>query len=326
MVKHDFLIIGAALVDLIATTTPMKRVVLPGKYVEHRIYLSLASKTSLKSVELSPGGSALNVAVTMDCMGSRNAFLTCIGKNVFGDFLLRKLKTTKINASYVKRVDTRTGIGINLISGGEKSCLVYHGAVDMLGPDDLSPAMVKNSRHILLTSITSRKNYALFLKILKLAKKYGVPVIFAPSITMLKAFKRDLQNLNYPFDAIILNYEEGSFLTHKKGVKQILKSLPARVAVVTKDREGAYAKEGSTFLSVNSLPVKIKNTTGAGDVFCGAFVNTYYKTGAIKEALKIATCVASMKLSKMEAEVQCFPPQVIKFLKVYEKKLRVRAI
>jgi len=326
MPKYDFLLIGAALVDILAETGPMKKVVLPGKYVENRIYLSLASKTMLKSMKLSPGGSAMNVAVILDFMGSECALLTCLGKGVFGDYVLERIKKARIAACYVKRAGTRTGVGINLISGGEKSSLVYHGAVDELGPNDITGDIVKNSKHILITSVTSKKNYALFLKTLKLAKKHDVPVIFAPSMTMLKEFKGKLAKLKYKFDIVILNYEEGSFLTHKKDVKQIMKSLPGNVVVITKDKQGAYAKSGKEVLHVSSLPVKVKNTTGAGDVFCGAFVHSYYKTNSLSEALRMATGAASIKLSRIEPEIQCSAGQIRKFLGLYKKQLRVRTI
>ncbi len=324
--RYDCLVIGAALVDILAEIGPMKKVVLPGKYVEHRIYLSLASKTMLKSIQLSPGGSALNVAVTMSGMGSNLALLTAVGKSVFGDYILERLKTTKIGAHYVKRVPEETGIGISLISGGEKSSLVCHGAVDALGEKDITPEMVRNSRRILITSLASKSNYALFLKALSLAKKHSVPVIFAPSITMLKEFADRIRKLNYDFDIVILNYEEGSFLTHKKEIRQILESLPGRVAVVTKDRDGAYAREGRRMLAVNSVPVKVVNTTGVGDSFCGAFAQTYAKTGSLEKALKAGTAVAHMNLSTMETEICCSKAQIGEFLKKHGRKISVRQI
>ena len=322
--RYDYLIVGSALIDVFVETSSLEKVDISKKYVEYLLHLSAGSKTAVKSLSVSPGGSALNVAVTLDCMGARSAFLTCVGNNVFGDYILQKLRSTNISAAYVKRVDANTGVGINLISGGEKSALVYHGAVDLLDAGDVTPAMVKNSRRILVTSLTSAKHYRLFLKILKLAERHDVPVVFAPGITMLKEFKRRLRELDYCFDIIMLNYEEGSFLTHKKGIGQILESLPGRVAVVTKDRDGAYAREGRKLLHVNSVPVRVRSTTGAGDVFCGAFVHTYYRNGLLGEALMNATAVAGMKLGRMEAEVRCFPPLILKFLKSYEKRIRVR--
>ncbi len=321
--RHDCLVIGAALVDILAETGQMRKVVLPGKYIEHRIFLSLASKTMLKNLQLSPGGSALNVAVTMDGMGSKVAILTGIGKSVFGNYILERLKATGIGAPYVKVVPKETGIGISLISGGEKSSLAYHGAVDALSEKDITPEMVKSSRRILITSLTSKSNYTLFLKTLSLAKKHGVPVIFAPSITMLKEFPERLRKLNYKFEMVILNYEEGSFLTHKKGVKEILEALPGRVAVVTKDREGAYAREGKRMLAVNAVPVKVVNTTGVGDSFCGAFVHTYARTGSLEESLKCGAAVAQMNLSTMETEIRCSEAQIGAFLKKHGKNVRV---
>ncbi len=324
--RYDCLVIGAALVDILAETGNMKKVVLPGKYVEHRIYLSLASKTMLKSMQLSPGGSALNVAVTMSGMGSNLALLTSVGKSVFGDYILKRLKKTEINAPYVKRVPEETGIGISLISGGEKSSLVYHGAVDKLGEKDVNPEMMKSSEYVLITSLTSKSNYSLFLKTLNIAKKHGVPVIFAPSITMLKEFSDRIRKLNYRFEMVILNYEEGSMLTNKKEIKQILESLPGRIAVVTKDKEGAYAREGKRMLAVNTLPVRVVNTTGVGDSFCGAFVNTYIKTGSLENSLKAGTAVAHMNISTMETEIRCSKAQIAEFLKKHGRNLHVRKI
>ncbi len=321
--RHDCLIIGAALVDILAETGQMKKVVVPGNYIEHRIYLSLASKNTLKSAEISPGGSALNVAVTMRGMGSNTALLTCLGQDVFGDFILDSIKKTQINASFVKRAKAQTGIGINLISSGEKSCLAFHGAVDELGEKDLTGQMVAGSRLILITSLASKKNYALFLKVLSLAKKHTVPVIFAPSITMLREHADKIRKLNYKFEMVILNYEEGSFLTHKKGVREILEALPGRVTVVTKDREGAYAREGKRMLAVSTAPVKVVNTTGVGDSFCGAFVHTYFKTCSLEKSLKAGTAVAHMNLSTMETEIRCSKAQISSFLKKHGKNLRV---
>ncbi len=324
--SYDCIVIGAALVDILAETGPMRKVVVPGKYIEHRIYLSLASKTMLKSVQLSPGGSAMNVAVTMSGMGSNTALLTSVGKSVFGDYIIERLKTTKIGAQYVKRVPEETGVGVSLISGGEKSSLVYHGAVDKLGEKDITPEMVRNARHILITSLTSKSNYSLFLKTLSLAKKHGVPVIFAPSITMLKEFSDRIRRLNYKFEMVILNYEEGSFLTRKKEIKQILESLPGRIAIVTKDRDGAYAREDKKMLAINAIPVKVVNTTGVGDSFCGAFVSTYIRTGSLEKSLKAGTAVSHMNLSTMETEIMCSKAKIGEFLNRHGRKIRVRQI
>lgn len=324
MARHDYLIIGAAVVDILAEAGFLEKKSKSNKYIEHVMCLSMATKTTLDELKVNPGGSALNVAITIDCMGGRSALLTCIGENVFGDFILKRLRDSNIDSSYIKRSETQTGIGINLVSNGEKSSLVYHGAVDDLSPLDISAAMVKNANHIIITSLTSAKNYLLFLKTLKLAATYRVPVVFAPSITMLKKAYKRIRTLRHAFDIVIMNYEEASFLTRKKDIRQMLRTLPGRVVVITKDKDGAFAREGKHMMHVNSLPVKVKGTTGAGDVFCGAFVDTYYKTKSISEALKIATTVAGMKLGRMEAEVQCFPPEIMRFLKEYEKRIHVR--
>lgn len=321
--RYDYLLIGAALIDINAETEDLEKV---DTKKEHLICLDLASKTNLDSEKTNTGGSALNVGITLDCLGARSALVTCIGQDIFGDYIIRRLDDSNINKSFVYRKNKSTGIGINILSAGEKSSLVFHGAVDELSEDDITQTMIKESKHILITSISSQKNFRAFKKILRLAKKFDVPVIFAPSMTMIRKNIADLKKLRFKFDIAIMNYEEGIAITGKKEIKQILDKLNANTCVITKDKEGAFAKHGKEYLQVNSLPVKIKNTTGAGDVFCGSFVHTFYTKKSLKEALRIATTVAGMKLATMESEVMCFPPEILKFLKVYEKKIKIKEL
>ncbi len=323
--QHDFLIVGGALVDILTSTPDLDRIDI-STHAERLICFDFASKTNLTEMKIHTGGSALNVAITMDCMGARTAMFTALSKSLLGEYVLQRIHNSNINSAYIKRVNTETGVGISLLSGGEKSTLVYHGALDELGKNDVSEPMVKRSKVIIITSITSTKNWRAFKTILQLAKRHHVPIVFAPSMTMIKQFKTELKKLRYTFDITIMNSDEARELTGKSTIPDQLKSLPSRVAVVTKDNDGAYAREGKKIVHVNALPVTVRSTTGAGDVFCGAFTHTYYETKSLSEALKIGVTVAAMKLMRVEAEVQCFPPQILRFLTQWEKKIRVRDV
>ncbi len=324
--KCDFFVVGSSTLDIIAKTNDVERIDIAGKHVERLVCISFASKSELDSLVLSPGGSASNSAIMIGALGSSVCLLSAVGNDEFGKIVLADLKRKGINASAVKVFsNVSTGVGLDIISsGGEKSILVYRGANSSLGPSDVSEPAIRNSRHVFIASLVSARNFKLFEKVLALARKHRKPVVFAPSITMLHSWMPELRRLKPRFDVVIMNYEEGSYYTGKSDVKGVLGALPGRVVVVTKDVEGAYARDSRIFSHVAAVPVKIADTTGAGDAFSGAFAQAYYSTGSVTEALKTAAAAAALKLTHKGAHFSLGRAHLAAFMKKNASKLVVR--
>lgn len=325
----DFFVVGSSTLDIIAKTNDIERIDIAGRHVEHLVCISFASKSELESLELSPGGSASNSAIMMRTLGSSVYLLSAVGNDELGKLVLSDLKRNGINTAAVKVFGSSpTGVGLDILSsGGEKSILVYRGANNALGQSDVSESAIKNSKHIFIASLVSAKNYGLFKKVLALARKHGKPVVFAPSITMLHSWMPQLRELRPHFDLVIMNYEEGRYYTGKDNVKDILNLLPGKIAVVTKDVEGAYAADKSgrnrKYFHVSAVSVKIKDTTGAGDAFSGAFASSYYSTGSVQVALKTAAAAAALKLTHKGAHFSLSKAALKAFMRKNSSKLVV---
>ncbi|MBI2145354.1 hypothetical protein HYU18_03470 [Candidatus Woesearchaeota archaeon] len=329
MKKGDgFLVVGSSTVDILAKTSDVERVDIAGKHVERLVCISFASKSELQGVELHPGGSGSNSAIMMRALGSRVFLLSAVGGDEFGRVVLSDLKKFGVNSSLVRVFGGEsTGVGIVIISsGGEKSILVYRGANSRLGPSDISDAAVRNSEVVFVASLVSSRNYQLFKKVLSLSRKHRKPVVFAPSITMLHAWMPELGKLKPHFDIAIMNYEEGSYYTGKSDIKDILGALPARVAVVMKDAEGAYAREGRKFFHVPAVPVRVLDTTGAGDAFSGAFAQSFFSTKSVTTALKTAAAAAALKLTHRGAHFDKTRAGLSAFMKRNASRLVVRRV
>lgn len=328
--SYDFLVVGSSTLDILAKTSNVERIDIAGKTVEKLVCISFASKSELEGLELHPGGSASNSAIMIRTLGSSVCLLSAVGKDEFGRLVLSDLKKNGIDPSSVKTFrNCATGVGISIISsGGEKSMLVYRGANSELGMVDVSEAEVRDSKHIFVASLVSEKNYGMFKRILELSRKYKKPVVFAPSITMLHSWMPELKKLRPHFDIVIMNYEEGSYYTGKSDVHEILDSLPGKVCVVTKDVEGAYAVEKNggrcRYFRIQSVPVKIADTTGAGDAFGGAFAQSYYSSHILSEALKTAVSAAALKLTHKGAHFSLKKAALDAFMKKNSSKLAVK--
>ncbi len=332
MPKFDFLAIGSLTVDIFAKAQVMERVDLSGHAThpnEHLLCIPFGSKATLDELEFFPGGSASNSAVAMSRLGSKVALLSCIGKDSLGKVAVKEVASHGVDTSHVVvSRPLKTGVGLNIASStGEKSVMVYRGANDGLGPEHLTDSMVKSSRCIFITSLVSKKNFALFLKAVKLARKHKKHVVFCPSITMLRNWLPQLKRSGLSFDVSIFNYEEGSHYSGKGNVKDILRNIPGKVAVVSKDVDGAYAKEGSSFFHVKALPVKVVTTTlGAGDTFSGTFAHFYYSGDSVQQALGKAACIAALKLSKQGAHFHYSKSEALSFLKANLGKIPAERI
>jgi ribokinase len=324
-IKYDFLAIGSSVVDIHARINDIEKVEIKAPpMIEKLVAISFASKTELEDLDTAIGGSALNSAFTMTHLGSKVALLSAVGNDVFGKKILAELSKEKISGEFMKIKKGKTGIGIDLLSGdGEKSVLVYRGVLKELSPGDLPEKAVLQARHVFLTSLVSEKSYALFLKAVRLAKKHGRQIVFAPSITMLHAFCSKLRKVHQHFDMVIMNYEEASFYTGRKTIRSMLTAMPGRICVITKDVDGAYAREGNRFYHVHSIRVKIKGTIGAGDAFSGAFASEYYRTKSVKEALKTAASIAALKLQHVAAVFHPRLNELSDFMKKNASSLRV---
>ena len=300
--RFDTLCIGSVTMDFLARPTISESIDINSfDRVQHFLCLNYASKTQLAQIEYEPGGSAANSANVMSLLGSKIELLAAVGKDDFGEMIVNDLHSRKIGSTYLVRVaGEKSAIGISILSSsGEKSLLVYPGANGMLGPSDLPAGAVRDCNSVFITSLSSEKNYGLFARAVRLAKKYHKKIIFAPSITMLRKFSKQLARLHPHFDVCVMNYEEAMFYTKKTRIVDMLAALPGKTRVISKDKGGAYALDNGVFYHCPAPKVKVVDTTGAGDSFTGALVFEYQKSGNIAKALSVGTAVAQIKLGHM---------------------------
>lgn len=78
-----------------------------------------------------------------------------------------------------------------------------------------------------------------------------------------------------------------------------LLSLGAKAAVITCGSDGAYYASSSTWGHVRAFEVEAVDTTGAGDVFHGAFAFGIAKGWDIKDTVRFASAVAAIKCTKL---------------------------
>ncbi len=138
-----------------------------------------------------------------------------------------------------------------------------------------------------------------------IANKYGKKVILnpAPASTLSDIF---LQNVHI----ILPNRIEAEMLS---GIKVTDAESAHRAAqaigekgienvIITLGKDGAYVKEKDTYTLIPSKQVETIDTTGAGDVFCGAFSVYLAEQHSISESVQFANAAAALAVTRIGAQ------------------------
>ncbi len=325
--NQKYLVVGGITMDVICLADIKKVNLNNSKTSDKGIYIKFSSKTPLKDFKLDFGGSAANSAVALSRVGNKVDLLSCVGTDYFGYASIKNIKDFGVSTKLVKRKGQKTGFGIAIITpDGEKSVLVYRGSNDNLSINDISEKEIIGVDAVFITSMVSKENFVLFKRVLSICNKNNKTVIFAPSISMIRDYKKEIKKLESFFDISIMNIEEARYYTSKFDIKDVIKDLPGIVRVVSADVDGAYAYDGDRILKIGIVPLKVIDSTGAGDTFSACFCSEFLKTNSIERALGFATMCASLKVNHIGARFNKSLREVEFAYKKYKRYLKVKGL
>ena len=161
--------------------------------------------------------------------------------------------------------------------------------------------VIKNSK-IFLTQLEIPKDVTLHC--LKTAKENKVLTILnpAPASEISKEF------FNY-VDYFTPNESEAEFytgikITNEKEAKEAsikLLNLGLKKVIITLGEKGLFYSDGNEDIFLKATPVKVIDTTGAGDAFNGGLAYALSQNKPIKDSLSLANQVAGLSTLKLGA-------------------------
>lgn len=256
-------------------------------------------------IESSFGGKGANQAYTLAKLNNNVIFLSCVGNDENGKKAIENLKKVRVNTRYIKQVkDKKTGEAfIEVDEKGNNRILINAGANECVNEKYINEHidLIKKSDVILLQLEIPIKTA---FYVIELAKKYNKIIILDPAPAV-----NDIPNevLN-GVDIIKPNEAELNILTNKIKEKSItqkceyLYNLGIKNIIVSLGNKGSilYNKEGIKKFGI--MPSEVVDTTAAGDSFTAAITSEIIKGKSIEEAIKYATLVSSIVVSKKGAQ------------------------
>jgi ribokinase len=267
-------------------------------------------------LSLGGGGSAANVAVGASRLGVKSGFIGSIGFDTFGRVLLEELEHEGVDVAHVK-VDTTTSSGLTVVAINKKGQVImfgYTGASDKLFPSDLNKEYISSSEHVHITGLS----FDTALAAAKIAKKANITVSFDPGRLMSKMGLTKILPLLRYVDQILLNQEEAQELTGANELEKAAKTLlnsGLQIVIIKRGPDGVFAMSHSKSFSVSAYPVKVVDTTGAGDAFSAGFITAQLEGKNLEDSVEFANATANLKITRVGARALPNRKAVERFLK-----------
>lgn len=269
---YDVITCGSAVVDVFVMTHT-DNVLVHGK---KEIAYPLGTKILIKDKHVMVGGGGTNTATCFARLGLKVGFLGCLGNDVDADYILKSLKSEKIDFIGYKTDKFKTGYSVVLDSqNDDRTILTYKGANNEL---DYKRIKIPRTKWIYSSSLVD-KSFETLKKIAKYAKKNKIMFAFNPSSYQAKQGISKLKDVLSCSDLLVFNKEEAQELTGIKGdypvlIKKIIPHLALNATlIITDGAKGAVLYNSKNALRMFPPKFHICETTGAGDSFSSSYLS-----------------------------------------------------
>jgi ribokinase len=253
---------------------------------------------------IGPGGKGCNQAIAISRLGGQVNFISKLGQDDYGKLAIDKLKKNNIDISNIIVSDKhQTGVAGILVdkNTGKNAINVIVGAPSTLKTNEINLNIIRNSK-IFLTQLEIPKETT--LECLKVAKDNGVTTILNPAPA--SALKKEFFNYIDYFtpNEVEAEFYSGIKINNEKDAKlasEELLKLGIKKIIITLGEKGLFYSDGKEEFYFKAYPVKVVDTTGAGDAFNGGFAFGLFQEKTITECLMLANKVAGLSTTKLGA-------------------------
>lgn len=259
------------------------------------------------------GGSAANSIIALTQMGGKGVFSDIVGGDEHGDIFCKEMHALGVKFNYELVQGHRTSTCIVLITpDAERTMFTHLGASSYLSEEIVSEELIAQSKWIYIEGyiLSNPKGPAIVNKMLELAKKHDVKVAFSCSdIFIVDLFKDKILALADKIDLIFANKNEAKrFLQIEDdtAVFDVFKSKFKNVIMTSGAKGARYAVNGEEG-EEPGFKVKAVDTTGAGDMFAGAFLYGITHGFSLARSVRVANFLASQVVSQFGARMPQIP-------------------
>tara|TARA_B100000614_G_scaffold202888_1_gene184402 strand:+ start:13 stop:942 length:930 start_codon:yes stop_codon:yes gene_type:complete len=254
--------------------------------------------STLKIEETISGGSVANSIVGLSQLGNKVGFIGKVSDDNLGIKYEEGLKKENVDFLYSKKKETiPTGTCLILITpDSERTMVTFLGTAGKINENDIDANAVKNSEILFLEGYLwdEGEPKQAFEKAINNANKVAMSLSDLFCVERHKPHFLDL--VKNKLDITFANEQEIMSLIDAKKFDEVINFAKKinKLIVITRGDKGAVAINKNNIVECSAKNnLKIKDLTGAGDLFAGGFLHGLINKKSTKESLESGTEMSS---------------------------------
>ena len=255
-----------------------------------------------------PSGAPAIFADQAARQGASVAIAGCVGRDAFGEAILRRLADAGVSISHVARcADRPTGTAfVAYRADGERQFVfnIAQSAAGLLDASGISPDLFEGCRwlHIMGSSLYKTGAIHAARAASEEARRRGCRISFDPNIRPELTGSHEAQRALWETldicDLFLPSEADVRFFHPKLGRDEVIRKVlerPSLEAVVLKrGAEGSLYVDRKRRIEAQGFEVTEVDPTGAGDCFCGTFLACLVRDVPVEQALVRANAAGAM--------------------------------
>lgn len=245
------------------------------------------------------GGPASNAAYLLAKWEEDVSFVGIVGNDYYGQSIIKEFNNIGVNTEYVeKNSSTSTDssyIVCNLENGSRTILTSKAKNIPLLS----NPVDITDADYILIDGEHNETAREVLFRNPK-----AISIIDAGRCT------KEVANLCSIVNYIVCSKDFAENFTNKKvdyndlnslvNIYETLKnSYKNQTIIITLEAKGSFTKIGDKYMLIPSIPVKAVDSTGAGDIFHGAFLYFLMHNNSLENTIRLASITAAISVTRI---------------------------
>jgi len=256
------------------------------------VYPEEDSKRELLDLHIQCGGPASTSLVTLSRLGIRTSFLGSVSDDSRGIEIVKGLNNEKVDSAFLKITPGYTSqfAFIAITESGNRTIFWHRGSVPHLKPGDVNLSPFSNAKilHIDSLMIEAAQEAA------QQAKNMGLTIVMDAG-----TMREGSQELISMVDVLIASegFAEplvGEAAPPEKAL-EVLRALGPKEVIITLGSKGSIGLSGKKINFQKAFPIDAVDTTGAGDVYHGAYIYGMLQKWNMQKCMRFASAASALK-------------------------------
>lgn len=256
------------------------------------------TKTRLTNHVDCGGGPACNAAYLLALWNEDVSFQGVAGNDFYGRNILKELTEVHCNTTYFELkegIDTMLSFIMANTTNGSRTILTAGSSVkenrtatkDNFETYDV--ILVDGEEEEMSKRILERNKHA--ISIIDAGSRKPGTLALCPLVTYLVC------SLNFAEEETGITY--GGIDDHLKEMHRLLTEKYHNIVVITLEAKGCFTKIGDDYYRIPSITLKAVDTTGAGDIFHGAFTYFISHGYSLEKTCRLANIAGALSITKI---------------------------